>query len=224
MLLVIQAIAGWSSVEVHLGDAFATLIGAKKRATMEMYAAFDSFAVQRQMLVTAAENTLPKRYSQILKCTLTVLNKHALNRHKFAHCVWGTTPDPTLADGLILVSPEHFWRLRIKRIRHWSKAKATPNQLVALIKNPKLDPEVMFVYRKKELEKICEQMEQAYIYAEAVCRLASSKTSVRRDAYNWLRNQSEIHEALEKDRQRQQKSRIAGQKPPRGVPRAERRP
>ena len=197
MALVANAIAGWAVTESHFGNAFAGLIGSKRPVTMEMYAAF-GFAVQKRLLITAATEILLKRYGDIFRCTLSVLERSAKERHRFAHGIWGVSADPDFsAKILLLADPKDFWRMSVKRLRYF-RQKGLDVQ--AKINAPRIDLKLIRAYRKSDLEKVCEQMEQSWQYANALCLMINSKAAVRQNVYRKLASQPAIAATLEKDR------------------------
>lgn len=209
MALISIAVAGWSITEAHLGNAFAALIGATKPVTMDMYCAFDSFAVQKRLLVTAATRILPKRYSDIFRATLVVLERAATERHKFAHWIWGASADPKFSDTLLLADPVYFWKLRVARIRHMRRFERSGDYSQMHLTTPRLDLKLILAYREPDLRRVCKQMELSWRYADALCELVSSKPPRRQQIYRQLLGQADIRQALEKDRQHHTKRKKA---------------
>jgi hypothetical protein len=196
--LVARVIAGWAMTEAHLGHVFAELIGAKYPVTMQIYSEFRSFETQRKILETAAREMLPKRYALMLAAALIVLNKVAIERHKFVHWVWGASADVGLAgDSLLLVEPKHSWHLRVKRIRHWKKfdiSKEGP--AIALVQEPRLSTKDIFVYRLPELKEINARVERAFRIAESLRQLVVSTPARRKLIYKMLDSEPDVHSAL----------------------------
>lgn len=205
--LIAEIIAGWAATEAYLGAVFANLIGAQRPVTMEMYAAFDSFAVQKKMLLTAAEKMLGPRYFKVFGYTMSAINRAYDQRNKLAHCILGVSHDPKLTDCVLLVEPEHFWRLRVARHKHSQRNKKAANQLLVWSKMPHFDPNVIFVYRKRELEQIVKQMDFAYMYAHALSELVGDLKFRRRLVYRLLRHEPDIRQAYEREHQRRLEAR-----------------
>jgi hypothetical protein len=201
MALAMRVIAGWAMTEAHLGNIFATLLGSKKFATVEMYAAFDGFSAQRTMLTTAARTVLPKTYFNTFDVVLRVLLRAADHRHKFAHRIWGISQDPKLRESLLLVAPQHFWRMRAQRLRHIKRVMSRDIHRINF-EYPRLDPKTIQVYQKPELVKLCEEVEISFQYAAALLEMVSSKPSIRRQISRWLCNQPPIRQVLDEDRRR----------------------
>ncbi|MDP1838146.1 MAG: hypothetical protein Q8N31_11965 [Reyranella sp.] len=205
------AIAGWSIVQAHLGNAFAELIGGKTPVAMSMYAAFDSFAVQRQLLITAVEELLPKRYSEVFRLTLKVIEVAGKERHRFAHWIWGGSTDPKFSTKiLLLVEPRHSWRVRVAAIR---RAKGIPKEDLSFFVMPRLDPKEIRAYTADDLERVGRQMELAWRYAHALSDLVASKPKRRLEIRRALLAQPEIHRAYDEARRRSAKVTKADSKP-----------
>lgn len=220
MALVANAIAGWAAAEANLGNAFAAFIGSKKPVAMEIYAAFDSFAVQRRMLIAAATNLLPKRYSEIFGCTLTVLERAAKERHKFAHGIWGVSADPKFSTKILLLAdPKDFWNLSVARYRHFLRFQKGGDHFRAQLTMPRIDLKLVVAYRKADLVMVCDQMERSYQYATALCLLASAKPPQRRQLFRQLLNQPDIRQVFEKRHPKHAKPKKADPPPPSERPR-----
>lgn len=203
--LVARAIAGWAITEAHLGNVFAALLGAKQPVTMNMYAAFRSFEVQRRLLETAAQDLLPKRYAAMVLAVLVVLNRRANDRHKLAHWIWGApVSDPHLADSLFLTEPRHFWRMRVARIRkfnrRWNTRKGYFGNVLSGLAETAIKPEEIYVYKPENLKEICDAMERSFNVAQLLYRLIETKGAQRRQIYSLLNNESEIHLALQQQK------------------------
>lgn len=221
MVAAMQVIVAWSYVQTQLGHAFGTLIGAKKPVTMSMYAAFDSFVVQRQMLITAATEILPKRYSEVFRATLIVLERAAKERHRFAHWMWGTTTDPKFSTKvLLLADPRDWWKVRVARYRHSRRFKGDPVQ--AIITRPYLDQKRILAYNLDDLAGVLAQMEKAWSYATALDQLAGATSVGRRELYRRLVAQPEIRQALDKERPKKTRSKKVPPRRRRVSPRARR--
>lgn len=214
--LAARVIAGWSIVEMELGHAFAGLIGAKTPAAMEMYAEFESFAVQKRMLLSAAEHTLANRYSRLTRVTLSVIDRYASERHRFAHWVLGASADPKFSRELLLAAdPKHFWRTTVARFKYWKRKRTERNHLPAVLMQPKIDLENIVAYRNADLLRICAHIETTYFYAVTLRHLFE-KPSQRQSLYRLLTDQPDIAQALEKDRRNHAKRKQADRKLPRG--------
>ena len=199
--LVARAIAGWSIVEVHLGNTFAALIGAKQPAVVSMYAALRSFEAQRDMLNAAARDLLPKRYALLIEATVRVVSTQAKERHRFAHWVWGK-PMGELADCLILAEPGDLWRYRTATIRHRRKNKVIDHNYI--INSPKIDLSKVMIYTRKDLEKINENMEEAYNRTGYLYEIPFANASQRRIIHSLLSSQPDIATALAKAKKHHQ--------------------
>lgn len=219
MALVARSIAHWSLAQAHLGNAFAELVGAKSGATVSMYASFDNFQVQRVMLLTAAKELLPKRYSDTFSATLTVIERAAKERHRFAHWVCGAFSNSAHRDILLLADPKDMWRVRSAAVRHFRKFKVWEHGDAT---QPDLDPRKILAYRESDLKGILEQIERAEYYAYALSFLARSKPRVRLPVLRLLLDQPDIRSAYDTARQKETKSKKAPQKPPRVSKRARR--
>lgn len=160
MAIVAKVIAEWSLAQAHLGSAFAELIGTRSPATTSIYASFDSFAVQRQMLVTAAMELLPRRSADVFRALLVIVERAAKERHRFAHWAWGSFLDRSLSDEfLLLANPKQFWRLRARQIKHFKRFKLDTRSAHAT--QPCLDPKDILAYREDDLWRVKRQMETA---------------------------------------------------------------
>jgi hypothetical protein len=139
---------------------------------------------------------------------LSVLTRSADHRHKFAHCIWGVSQDPKLRDALLLVAPQHFWKMRARRLQHWKRFRNRDLHLAAR-GYPRLDPKMIQVYQKPELEGICQEIEQAFRYANALMNLVDSKPDKRKLVLRLLSEQPPIREVLDKERLRLSEQRKA---------------
>lgn len=221
--LAMTAMASWSHVQGYLGTTFGTLIGGKTPVTMSMYAAFDSFAIQREMLLTAASEMLPKRYSDAFRATLIVLERAAKERHRFAHWLWGTSGDPAFSQKiLLLVDPRHLWKMRVERYRHWRRFRGKEADVQFHVTYPQLDQKLIVAYREDDLKAVCAQMDRAWQYAFALDMLAGATPIGRREIYRRLVAQPEIRQALDGLRPKKTKSKKAVPKPRRVSRRARR--
>jgi hypothetical protein len=193
--LVAAVIAGWSTTETHLGRTFATLIGTKQPVTMSMYEAVRSFEIQRDLLRTAANDVLPKRYATIMDVSLSVLTRAASDRNKFAHWVWGASADPEL-DALFLVEPKHFWKLAVAQIKH-SKKGLGMGALNFVATQPRIDREHIYVYRLNDLQQARERVERAFWIADRLRALVEVKKGTRRRViYGLLCAEPDIQKTL----------------------------
>ena len=172
-----------------------------------MYSAIESFAVQKTLLLTAAQTVLPKKYFNIFRVTMGILNRSVDHRNKFAHGIWGVSQDPDLRDALLLVAPKHFWKMRAQRINHYRQFLRHDNPAKALLPYPNLDMTKVFVYRRQDLVEICEEIERAYDYAHALMNLVDSKPDRRKLVLRWLSAQPPIRQVLEKDRRNREEDR-----------------
>lgn len=209
MAIVADVIARWSLIQVLLGNTFAELVGARSPATVEMFASFDSFATQRLMLLTGARELLPKRYADIFRVTLTVVERAAKERHRFAHWIFGTIlqPGPT-KEMLLLADPKHIWKLRHKQIRHFQRFKSEAHAT-----QPRLDLREIWVYRKDDLLKVKQQMMTAEKLAYGLGDLVCSTPRRRLEITRQLRAQPDIRLVLDSERQRKTNSPKAVRKP-----------
>lgn len=214
MTLVGIAIAGWSVAQAHLGNTFAALLGAKHPVTMSIYAAFDSFMVQRQILVTAANELLPKRYAAIFRATLKIIEKAAKDRNRLAHWIWGVSVDPEISTKvLLLANPRHVWATRVKAIRHVKRSKMDIHR--AHLTQPRLDPREIEAWTKDDLVRTCRQMEQAWRLANALDQLVDAEPARRRQIYRQLLDVPEIRAVHDREQRPKSKRRKVPPKSPR---------
>jgi hypothetical protein len=209
--LVAAVIAGWAITETHLGRTFASLVGAKQPVTMSMYEAVRSFETQRDLLRAAATEVLPRRYANLFGAALSVIKHAASDRNKFAHWVWGASADPDL-NALFLVEPKQFWKLTTTQLRYWKKKRGKdtiervgPVRFAAQV--PRLDAQHIYVYRIKDLQSARDRVERAYRIADALRQLVDSGIERRRMIYQWLRDDPDIHLALQKSKKKASKRR-----------------
>ena len=85
--IVAATIAGWAITEAHPGRIFGTLIGGRQPVALSMYSVARSFDIQRDLLLAAVDEIMPKRYAALFRAALVVLRRAALHRHRFAHWV-----------------------------------------------------------------------------------------------------------------------------------------
>lgn len=198
--LVAATIAGWAMAEANLGRTFAALIGARQPVTMSMYSAARSYDVQRDLLQTAVNEIMPKRYSQLFRAALEVLSRAAHHRHRFAHWIWGASADPDLK-ALLLIEPKEFWQVAAVQLRYWqhnrTKSRIERVGPVAFAANvPKFPHDRIWVYQLKDLQEARASTERAYRIAEALRQLVQSNSERRRAIYRWIRNEADIKSAL----------------------------
>lgn len=218
---VTEAIGGWSSVQASLGHTFAELIGGKTPVTMSMYAAFDSFKVQRQMLLTAAEELLPLRHYEVFRITLRIIERVAIERHRFAHWLWGVSTDPKFSTKLLLlVDPRHSWEVRVANIRHWQRP--APNIVVQTVTQPRLDPSQIRAYTADDLERVCRDMRTAVHLAAVLFELVRARPRRRLLIRRSLLASPQIRLAHDAERRKKAKVKKAPQKPRRLSKRARR--
>ena len=198
---VAAVIAGWSLVEAQLGRTFAALIGAKQPVTMSMYSAVRSFEVQKNLLEAAVNDMLPKRNAIFFRAALTVINRAAIHRHRFAHWIWGASADPALT-GLLLVEPKDFWNVTAAQIKYWNKkGKAhleAGSSMAFHVGLPKLAHEHIYIYELKDLKDCREQVERALYIADKLRNFANSRRKKRREIYQLLTADDAIYTALKK--------------------------
>lgn len=195
--IVAATISAWAITETHLGRAFAHLIGAKQPVSMNMYAAVRSFDVQRDMIIVAAREVLPRRYAILFEASLNVIKKASSDRNKFAHWIWGGSADPEMA-ALLLVEPKHFWSLAVKQAHHSKfKAKAADSPLISLLSPPKIDLEDIYVYQLNDLQEARNRVERAFWIAEGLRRLVFVNAAQRRSIYTGLCSEPDIQKAVE---------------------------
>jgi hypothetical protein len=77
---------------------------------------------------------------------------------------------------------------------------ATSLGALAHLKMPPLDQKLVMAYTETDLRRVCEQMERAYWYADALYMLASARPAARRQIRSLLLQKPEIRQALEKRR------------------------
>jgi hypothetical protein len=199
--LVAAVIAGWSVTEATLGRAFAMSIGARQPVSMSMYGAARSFDVQRDLLLVAVKEVMPKRYAELAAATLVVINRAAIHRHRFAHWVWGASADPGLV-ALLLVEPRNFWNLTAAQHRFWRTHGKRQSDTKALAffhpSFPQLSHDHIFVYRMKDLISIRDEIERAFKMADALRDLVDPKSRRRQTIARWHRSQEDVRLALEK--------------------------
>lgn len=144
-------------------------------SSVNIYASFDSFAVQRQMLVSAATELLPKRSVDVFRATLTVIERAAKERHRFAHWVWGSFIDHELKDRYVLLAdPKHLWRLRVRQMKH--HRRHGPGEATASATAPAIDRRQIIVYREDDLLRIRQQMMVAEVLAFGLQSLVRAKS------------------------------------------------
>jgi hypothetical protein len=198
---VAAVIAGWSLIEAQLGRTFAALIGAKQPVTMSMYSAVRSFDVQKSLLEAAVDDRLPKRNALFFRAALTVINRAAIHRHRFAHWIWGASADPALT-GLLLVEPKNFWNVTAAQIKYWNKkGKAqleAGSRMAFQVGLPRLAHEHIYVYELKDLKDCRKQVERALYIADELRNFANSRSKKRREIYRLLTADDEICTALKK--------------------------
>jgi hypothetical protein len=198
---VAAVIAGWSLIEAQLGRTFAALIGAKQPVTMSMYSAVRSFDVQKSLLEAAVDDRLPKRNALFFRAALTVINRAAIHRHRFAHWIWGASADPAMT-GLLLVEPKNFWNVTAAQIKYWNKkGKAqleAGSRMAFQVGLPRLAHEHIYVYELKDLKDCRKQVERALYIADELRNFANSRSKKRREIYRLLTADDEICTALKK--------------------------
>lgn len=214
-----QIIASWSSVQAHLGNAFAEMVGARSRATVIMYSSFDSFAVQRQMLVTAATELLPKRDSEVFRATLTVIERAAKERHRFAHWIYGSFLNAENDNILLLADPKHVWRLRVATIHYRRRRIKTGD---AARTQPRLDRRDIWAYKTADIRRVLDQVDAAERHAWMLQLLAFARSKERPHIRRRLLSEPQIRLALDAERQRKSKPKKAPPRPPRVSKRARR--
>ncbi|MEK7995682.1 MAG: hypothetical protein AAB403_17925 [Planctomycetota bacterium] len=222
MALVADVVARWTGAQTTLGNVFAELIGARAPAAVNIFASFDSFAAQRKMLVMAAEDVLPKRYCEVFRAALSVIEGVATERHRFAHWMWGIyMTKVSKADFLLLADPKKTWRLRAQQIRHFRRFKIEDSR-AAHLSQPRLAQKEVFVYREDDLRKVKRQMMRAAGYAHALEDLVRATPKQRLHIDRALRAESHIRQVLETKRRKETKHERAALKPPRVSSRARR--
>jgi len=90
-----RAMAGWSSVEVHLSIWFNTITGIMpKRLGRAIYFSGRSFTARSEMFAAALEHgKQPKQVTPLLKQILTKAISYASARNRLAHSYFGTLQD-----------------------------------------------------------------------------------------------------------------------------------
>lgn len=185
MAIVAKVIAEWSLAQAHLASAFAEIIGSRSPATVSIYASFDSFSVQRQMLLTSASELLPQRTFDVLRALLIIVERAAKERHRFAHWVWGSLLADELSEKLLLLAdPKQLTRMRAKQISHFNKLKSDTRKAHAT--QPRLGPKDIIAFREADLRRSWRQMRWAAACAfeiECLVRIAPKQ---------WLERQRKL--------------------------------
>lgn len=221
MGIVAKVIAQWSLTQAHLASAFAELIAPRSPAAVSIYASFDSFAVQRQMLLTAAAEMLPKRSADVLRALLVVAERAAKERHRFAHWVWGTILGQEAGERILLLAdPKQLARLRARQIRHFRKFKRDTR--TAFVTQPRLDPKEILAYREADLLRVWNQARWAEVCAFEIECLVRAKPKQRLERQRKLLAQPQFRAEFDKLRPKKTTRSKAVRKPPRVSRRARR--
>ncbi len=220
MAAVAQVIARWTLAQTHLGSAFAELIGSRSPSTVSIYASFDSFKAQKQMLVTASGELLPQRYARLCRALLAVIERGAKERHRFAHWVCGAfVGQKPKEDCLLLADPKGFWKLRVQQIKHFRR---NPDDRTVHATQPRLDHREIMVYREADLLRVYRQLELAEWAAYGIECLVRATPKQRLQILRQLLAQPDVLAAYEKDRQTKKARPKAAPKQPRVSSRAKR--
>jgi hypothetical protein len=203
---------GWSSnIEYALGLVLVTMLDANVKPAFAMFSAITSAAAQRSALSSAAEAVLSPDDLEIFGAVLAVARTTSEQRNKFAHGLWGTSPQ--VPDALLLVSPEHILGVHAQQTHFFS---LPPDLMMDLDQWPsgEIDPTKIFVYREKDFQNLIRDFEQTATIVARFRDLVDPRLKryekcfpepPRDEILRQLSNQRPFAEALSRIRERQKK-------------------
>lgn len=145
-VLVAEYITQWANLESMMAMSLAFILDSDKKAALAMYGTFDSRASQIRLLLAAAESKLELLHFRVLEAIHSVYIKPVMKeRDRFAHWIWGYSPE--LTDALLLMEPSDKTTLHV--------AAASPPS------PPQWDYSKIFVVREPDLTRALQRFYKA---------------------------------------------------------------
>jgi hypothetical protein len=205
--LAMRVIVAWSTLEVFIAGALATMLGTKAAPAVAIYSMLQSTKTQQDALIAAAETELSNAHLELLEALLMIFGSLAKQRNKIVHWVWGISPDHP--DGVLLAEPDVMIQSNLNLEKHlralteWSRdpdrRQREPPGL------DRLQIEKIWVYNASDFTEL----------AQAIDRLSGHFLSVRHvlwrtaesaQRFETLCNKPDVAEALHCLRQCRKKS------------------
>jgi hypothetical protein len=184
---IAECIAECADIETMLGLLLALLLDTNAKAALAMYGSVENRAVQRRMMLAAAEANLPSSHFDLLSVTLSASVSPVMKeRDKLAHWIWGHSPE--LPEALLLTEPDEKMSLHYAAIhRKITGAPESP-----------FNPANIFVVKEDDLLRLASRLRKAKEHITYfMATVWKENTPQKRDEFlQKLSNEPQIREAL----------------------------
>lgn len=188
--LVSETIASWAQVEAGLGGVLASLIDVSQGAAITLFEEMKDVRARVRVIKRLAEKKLTEQDSALISASLDVVTSLAQKRHDFAHNIWGFVD--LLPDSILLAHPTIT-----------SQAVFSAKKFVEKLQNEKevkgqpfFDYRLIHVYKLKDLEDVCKDMQLANFIVARVYLLAQEGEEEKSSGRDLLRSEPRNQSAL----------------------------
>lgn len=102
--MIMQVIASWAHIDGDLATIFSHVLKADIAVGTAVYQSLQGAEVRKRAFKAAAENALPRWQQLAFETVWRATSKSRMQRHRFAHHVWGAALE--LPDALLLMDPK----------------------------------------------------------------------------------------------------------------------
>lgn len=188
---VAEAIASWAQVEAGLGAVLASLLDVSQGPAITLFREMNDFRARIRTIQRLAREKLTENENEIMNAAFTVVKGIGQKRHDFAHNIWGFTdllPDAILlADPIVVSKPTFTMKSLMERLKKEEEVKYIPI----------LDYHLIYVYKIKDLEDICQSMQLANFIVARIYMLTESDEKIKNSGRDLLNSEPHIQSALD---------------------------
>jgi hypothetical protein len=169
--LVMQTISMASYGEQMWAGLFVTLLRSSPKAAFASYYKLEAASARKAILLAAAkEVVMPEDYLRLLAVIKAI--KPAIDtRNKFAHHLWGDSPE--IPDALVLANPESWTQMHVDGALSFLGPRPPPGEEPEIIQ----DLSATFVWNRAALKSAVETMTRAVTSVGMICELLSLNDS-----------------------------------------------
>lgn len=155
--IALEVIARAAFADQGWANLFIILMRSNPLPSYAMFKRLESASAKMAVLKAAAEAVLSNEDYRLLMAVMNAVKGPFKVRHKFAHHIWGHSPD--LANCLLLAEPEIFTLMQlegVERARKW-KEGSLQQEL------PEIDRSKVFVWTQRDLEDAFNDMTMSVV-------------------------------------------------------------
>jgi hypothetical protein len=194
--LVAETIASWAQVEAGLGSVLASLIDVSQGAAITLFQEMESVRARIRVIKRLARKKLTEQDSALINASLDVVTSIGQKRHDFAHKIWGFVD--LLPDSILLAEPTIMSEATISM-----KRLAEQLQSEKEVKwQPVFDYRLIHVYKLKDLEDVCGDMQLANFIVARINLLAQEGEEIKSSGRDLLKSEPRIQLALDTNQTR----------------------